>query len=72
MSRMEKGRSRPTFKILTGTGKRPLEKSRLKWENNTRMDLIENGIDIWNFVDLTQDREYWKYFVYSALNIWFP
>ena len=39
---MEEGRS--VFKILTGkpTGKRPLGRPRLRWEDNIRMDLEEN------------------------------
>ena len=39
--RMEGGRS--AFKVLTGkrTGKRPLERSRRRWEDNNRMNLLE-------------------------------
>ena len=37
VSRMEEGRS--AFKILTGTGKRPLGRPRRRWEDNIRMDL---------------------------------
>ena len=38
LDRMEEGRS--SFKILTGTptGKRPLERTRRRWEENIRMD----------------------------------
>ena len=41
VARMEEGRSRPIFKILTGkpTGKRPLGRPRRRWEDNVRMDL---------------------------------
>ena len=44
VARMEEGRS--AFKILTGkhTGKRPLGRSRRRWEDNIRMDLKEIGI----------------------------
>ena len=46
--RMEEGRS--AFKILTGkpTGRRPLERSRCRWEDNIRMDLEEIGINAGN------------------------
>ena len=39
VARMEEGRS--AFKILTNksTGKRPLGKTRHRWEDNLRMDL---------------------------------
>ena len=41
VARMEEGRS--VFKILTGkpTGKIPLGRPRLRWEDNIRMDLKE-------------------------------
>ena len=61
---MEEGRT--AFKILTGTpiGKRPLGKPRHRWEYNIRMDLEEIGINMKNWVDLAQDRDYW--------NLWVP
>ena len=60
VARMEEGRS--AFKILTGkhTGKRPLGRPRLRWEDNIRMDLEEIGISTGNSVDLAQDRDYWR------------
>ena len=41
VTKMEEGRS--AFKILTGThtGKRPLGRSRHRWEGNIRIDLKE-------------------------------
>ena len=45
MARMEEGRSRSAFKILTGTStpavKEPLGKPRCIWEDNIRMNLKE-------------------------------
>ena len=43
VARMKEGRSRPTFKIVTGTpaGNIPLGRSRRRWEDNIRMDLKE-------------------------------
>ena len=56
---MKEGRS--AFKMLTGTParKRPLGRSRHKWEDNIRMDLKEIGIKTRNCVDLAQERDYW-------------
>ena len=56
--RMKKGRS--AFKILTGkpSGKRPLGRTRSRWEDNIRMDLEEIGINAGNWVDSAQDRDY--------------
>ena len=58
VARMDEGRS--AFKILTGkpTGKRPLGRPRRRWEDNIRMGLEEIGISAGNWVDLTQDRNY--------------
>ena len=62
------------FKILTGksTGKRPLGRPRRRWEDNIRMDLEEIGINAGNWVDLTQDRNYWRALVNAALNLRVP
>ena len=59
VARMEEG-SRNAFKFLTGkpTGKRPLGRSRRRWEDNIRMDLEEIGINAGNWVDSTQGRDY--------------
>ena len=51
----------PIFKILTGepTRKRPLGRSRRRWEYNIRMDL-EIGVSMGNWVDSAQDMDYCK------------
>ena len=48
VARMEESRS--AFKILTGkpTGKKPLGRPRLRWEDNVKMDLEEIGINAGN------------------------
>ena len=61
---MNEGRS--AFKILTGTP------TRKRWEHNIRMDLKEIGINTRNWVDLTQDRNYWRALVNAALNFRVP
>ena len=57
---MDEGRS--AFKILTGKpiGKIHLGRPRHRWEDNIRMDLKEIGINVRNWVDLAQDRDYWN------------
>ena len=54
------------------TRKRPLERSRRRWEDNVRMDLEDTGINAWNWVDSAQDRDYWRAFVNAALNLRVP
>ena len=68
VSRTEEGRS--AFRILTSkpTGKRP----KRRWEDNIRMDLEEIGINVGNWVDSTQDMDYWRALVNSALNLRVP
>ena len=64
---MEEGRS--ALKILTGspTGKRPIGRPRHRWEDNIRMDLKEIAINTRNWVDLAQDRNYWRVLVNVTL-----
>ena len=70
VARMEEGRS--AFKILTPIGKRPLGRSRRRWEDNIRMDLEERGINAGNWVDSAQDRNYWRALVNAALSLRVP
>ena len=60
--------------MLVGTriGMKPLGRSRRRWEDNIRMDLKERCINTRNLVDLTQDRDYWRALVNSALNLRVP
>ena len=60
VARMEQGRN--AFKILTGkpTGNRPLGGRRRRWEENIRIGLKEICINIRNWVDSVQDRDYWR------------
>ena len=69
VARMEECRS--AFKILTGTrvGKRPLGRSTRRWEDNVRINLKEIGINKRNWIDLAQDRGYWRALVNAALNL---
>ena len=39
---------------------------RRRWEDNIRMDLEEIGINEGNWVDLAQDRNYWRALVNAA------
>ena len=71
VARLEEGRSAC---ILTGrpTGKRPLGRSRRRWEGNIRMDFEEIGINVRNWVDLAQDMDYWRALVNAALKLLVP
>ena len=72
VARMDEGRN--AFKILTGkpTGKKPLGRPRLRWEDNIRMDFEEVGINAGNWIDSGQDRDYWRPLVNAILNLRVP
>ena len=61
--------SQETEETSTPAGKRALGRPRRRWEDNIRMDLKEIGINTRNWVDLTQDRDYWRALVIAALNL---
>jgi len=60
--------------MLTGTsaGKRPLGRPRRRWEDNIRKDLKEIGINMRNWFDSAQDRDYWRALVNATLNLRVP
>ena len=70
----QNGTMQECFQILIGTpaGKRPLGRSRRRWEGNIRLDLKEMGINTRNWVDSVQDRDYWRALVNAALNLRVP
>jgi hypothetical protein len=68
------GENRNAYRLLVGKpeGKRPLERPRRRWVDNTRMDL---GVVGWSYVDwivLAKDRDRWRALVNSAMNLWVP
>jgi hypothetical protein len=68
------GDRRNAYKILVGKpeGKRPLGRPRLRWEDNTRMDLREIGWGGMDLTDLAQDRDQWRALVNTILNLRVP
>ena len=68
VARMEEGSS--VFKIvsLQPAGKRPLGRPRRRWQENIKFDLREMGINTSNWVDLAQDRIFWRDLLNAVLN----
>ena len=58
-----------TFKILTG---KRLGRPRRRREDNIKTDLEEIGINVGNWVDSDEDRNYWRALVNAALNLRVP
>ena len=54
------------------TGKRTLGRPRRRWEHYIRMELEEIGINVGNWVDSVQDRNYWRALVNAPLNLRVP
>ena len=54
------------------TGMRPLGRPSRRWEDNIRIDLKEICINMRNWVDSAQERDYWRALVNAALNFQVP
>jgi hypothetical protein len=69
---MEEGRG--VHRVLGGRsdGKRPLVRSKRRWEDNIKMDIREILIDGWNWIQLAQDRVQWRAFVNTVMNLQVP
>jgi hypothetical protein len=52
-------------------GKRSPGRPRRRWEDNIKMDLRE-GCGGADWVDLAQDRDRWRAFVYTVMKLWVP
>jgi hypothetical protein len=60
MARM--GEKRNVYRLLVGKpeGKRPLERPRHKWIDNVKMDLLDIGLNVVDWIGLAQDRYGWR------------
>ena len=50
-------------------GKRPLGRSRRRWEDNIKMDLQEANCEVMDWIDVAQDRDRWWALVKAVMNI---
>jgi hypothetical protein len=52
------GEGRDFYRVLVGRpeGKRPLGRSRLRWEDNIKLDLRQTGINETNWIQVAQER----------------
>jgi hypothetical protein len=68
------GEGRGAYRVLVGRPEcmRQLERPRRRWEDNTKMDLGEIGIDGANWIRLAQDRVQWWAFVNMMMNLRVP
>jgi hypothetical protein len=61
---------RNVYNILIGKpeGKRPLGRSRHRWEDNIKMDLKEILWEVVDWINLAKDRENWWAFVNAVID----
>jgi hypothetical protein len=68
------GEKRNVYRLLVGKPeeKRPLERPRRKWIDNTKMDLLEIGLSVVDWIGLAQDRYRWRALVNVVMNFQVP
>jgi hypothetical protein len=68
------GERRGAYRTLVGKpeGRRLLERSRRRWEDNIKMDLRDVGFGSIDWIDLAQDRDRWRALVYTLMNLRVP
>jgi hypothetical protein len=68
------GEKRNVYRLLVGKpeGKRPLGKPRRRWIYNIKMDLLEIGLSVADWIGLAQDRYRWRALVNSVINLRVP
>jgi hypothetical protein len=62
------------YRILVGKpeGKRTLSRPRSRWVDNIKMDLSDIGWDGMDWIDLSQDRDQWRTYVHTVMNLRVP
>jgi hypothetical protein len=68
------GEKRNVYRLLVGKpeGKKPLRRPRRRWIDNIKMDLLEIGLNVVDWIGLAQDRYSWKALVNSVMNLRVP
>jgi hypothetical protein len=68
------GEKRNVYRLLVGKpeGKRRLGRPGRRWIDNIKMDLLEIGLSVVDWIDLAQDRYRWRAVVNSVMNLPVP
>jgi hypothetical protein len=65
---------RNAYRLLVGKpdGKRPVGRPRLRWIDNVKMDLVEKGLHVVDWIRLDQDRYRWRALANWVMNLRVP
>jgi hypothetical protein len=68
------GEKRSVYRLLVGRpeGKRPLGRARHRRIDNIKMDLLDIGLNVVDWIGLAQDRYRWRALVSSVMNLRVP
>jgi hypothetical protein len=68
------GEKRNVYRVLVGNPeeKRPLGRPRRRWIDNIKMDLLDIGLGVVDWIGLAQDRYRWRAVVNSVMNLRVP
>jgi hypothetical protein len=68
------GKNTNAYRLFVGKpdGKRQLGRQRRRWVGNINMDLREIGRDGMDWIDLAQNRDQWRSFVNTVMNLCVP
>jgi hypothetical protein len=66
------GENSNVYRLLVGKpeGKRPLVRPRRRWIDNIKMDLLDIGLSVVDWIDLAQDRYRLRVLVKAVMNLW--
>jgi hypothetical protein len=62
------------YRLLVGKpeGERTLGRPRRRWTDNIKMDLLEIGLNVVDWIGLAQDKYRWRALVNSVMNLRVP
>jgi hypothetical protein len=68
------GEKRSVYRLLVGKqeGKIPLGRPRRRWMHNIKMDLLEIGLSVVDWIGLAQDRYRWRAVVNTVMKLRVP
>jgi hypothetical protein len=69
---MEEKRNVYRLLVRKPEGKRPLGRPRRRWIDNIKLDLLEMGLSVVDWIGLAQDRYRWRVLVNSVMNLRVP